>query len=152
VLSTQKLSSRQLITLTQAKNETMKIFTADEAPLPIGPYSHAVRTGDLLFCSGQTPIDPKTMRVEAQDIESQTICVLENLKAVLKEAGLSMFDVVKTNVFLTDMTLFAEMNAVYAAHFDSHKPARSTVAVKALPLDALVEIECIAEFNNRNIL
>lgn len=122
-----------------------KIFTAS-APKAIGPYSQAIRTGNLLYCSGQTPLDPVTMKIEANTIEEQTIRVIENLKLVLQEAGLELKNVVKTNVFLSDMELFAGMNAVYAACFGDHRPARSTVAVKGLPYNAMVEIECIAEF------
>jgi 2-iminobutanoate/2-iminopropanoate deaminase len=123
-----------------------KIFTAS-APKAIGPYSQAIRTGNLLYCSGQTPLDPVTMKVEADTIEQQTSRAIENLRLVLQEAGLELKNVVKTNVFLSDMELFAGMNAVYADCFGDHQPARSTVAVKGLPYNALVEIECIAEFN-----
>ena len=123
-----------------------EIFTA-LAPKAIGPYSQAIRTGNLLYCSGQTPIDPATMKIETQCIEEQTNRVIENLKLVLNEAGLDLNAVVKTNVFLSDMELFAKMNAVYAECFGNHHPARSTVAVKGLPYHAMVEIECIAEFN-----
>ncbi|WP_259065107.1 RidA family protein [Mucilaginibacter sp. X4EP1] len=128
----------------------MKILFAEDAPKAIGPYSHAIRTGTLLYCSGQTPLDPASMKVEALDIEGQTKRVLDNLKLVLAEAGLTLANVVKTNVFLADMDLFQKMNAVYATYFVEHKPARSTVAVKGLPFNALVEIECIAEFNQAN--
>lgn len=125
------------------------LFTAD-APKAIGPYSHAIRTGSLLYCSGQTPINPATMKVEAFDIEAQTKRVLDNLKFVLAEAGLALTNVVKTNVFLADIGLFSGMNRVYEDYFSSHKPARTTVAVKGLPFHALIEIECIAEFNENN--
>jgi len=128
----------------------MEILFVQDAPGAIGPYSHAIRTGNLLYCSGQTPLDPATMKVEALDIEGQTKRVLDNLKLVLAEAGLTLANVVKTTVFLADMELFSKMNAVYAAYFVEHKPARSTVAVKGLPFQALVEIECIAEFNEIN--
>jgi 2-iminobutanoate/2-iminopropanoate deaminase len=128
----------------------MEILFAQDAPGAIGPYSHAIRTGNLLYCSGQTPLDPATMKVEALDIEGQTKRVLDNLKLVLAEAGLTLANVVKTNVFLADMELFSKMNAAYAAYFVEHKPARSTVAVKGLPFQALIEIECIAEFNEMN--
>lgn len=130
----------------------MKTFFAKDAPQAIGPYSHAIRSGNLLYCSGQTPLEPSTMQVDVLDIEGQTKRVLDNLKLVLAEAGLTLADVVKTNVFLADMALFSKMNAVYAAYFAEHKPARSTVAVKGLPFQALVEIECIAEFNETNNL
>jgi 2-iminobutanoate/2-iminopropanoate deaminase len=123
-----------------------QIFTA-LAPSAIGPYSQAIRTGNLLYCSGQTPIDPATMKIDADNIEEQTKRVIENLKLVLREAGLELNNVVKTNVFLSDMALFSKMNAVYAECFGDHRPARSTVAVKGLPYNAMVEIECIAAFN-----
>lgn len=123
-----------------------QIFTAS-APKAIGPYSQAIRTGNLLYCSGQTPLDPETMKIEVDTIEGQTKQVIVNLKLVLQEAGLDLNTVVKTNVFLSDMALFSKMNAVYAECFGNHRPARSTVAVKGLPYNAMVEIECIAEFN-----
>jgi len=123
-----------------------QIFTAS-APKAIGPYSQAIRTGNLLYCSGQTPLNPETMKIEFDTIEGQTIQVIENLKRVLQEAGLGLNSVVKTNVFLSDMALFSKMNAVYSECFGNHRPARSTVAVKGLTYDAMVEIECIAEFN-----
>jgi 2-iminobutanoate/2-iminopropanoate deaminase len=123
-----------------------QIFAAS-APKAIGPYSQAIRTGNLLYCSGQTPLDPATMKIEGATIEEQTKRVIENLKAVLQEAGLDLNAIVKTNVFLSDMELFPKMNAVYAECFGNHRPARSTVAVKGLPYNAMIEIECIAEFN-----
>lgn len=126
----------------------MKVYYSNDAPKAIGPYSQAIRTGNLLYCSGQTPIEPESMKIEVTDIGGQTQRVLKNLQAVLQEAGLTLNHVVKTNVFLTDMEDFAKMNAVYAASFGKHRPARSTVAVKGLPYNALVEIECIAEFQN----
>jgi len=95
---------------------------------------------------GKTPLDPLTMKIEAFDIEGQTLQAIKNLEMVLSPAGLTLSDIVKTNVFLADMNLFASMNRVYAALFGDHRPARSTVAVKGLPYGALVEIECIAEF------
>jgi 2-iminobutanoate/2-iminopropanoate deaminase len=126
----------------------MKSIFSEHAPKAIGPYSHAVQTGNLLYCSGQTPIDPVTMKIESDTIEGQTKRALENLRLVLQAADLTLLDVVKTNVFLTDMDLFSKMNAVYAEMFGVHRPARSTVAVKGLPHNALVEIECIAEVRN----
>ena len=124
----------------------MKSFFSETAPKAIGPYSQAMQTGNLLYCSGQTPLDPVTMQIEAPDIESQTRQALKNLEMVLRAAGLSLSDIIKTNVFITDMDNFPLMNAVYAEVFGTHRPARSTVAVKGLPYNALVEIECIAEF------
>ena len=124
----------------------METILSSTAPKAIGPYAHAIRTGNLMFCSGQTPIDPSTMKIEATEIEGQTQRAIKNLEVVLKEAGLSLSSVVKTNVFLADMSLFEKMNREYAAMFGIHRPARTTVAVKGLPHNALVEIECIAEF------
>jgi 2-iminobutanoate/2-iminopropanoate deaminase len=129
----------------------MKSFSSPQAPKAIGPYSPAIMTGHLLYCSGQTPLDPLTMQIESPDIEGQTRRALLNLQTVLAAADLSLSDIVKTNVFLTDMDLFARMNAVYAEIFGDHRPARSTVAVKGLPYNALVEIECIAECRNETL-
>lgn len=125
----------------------MESIYSKDAPKAIGPYAHAIRTGNLLYCSGQTPINPDSMKIEAADISGQTQRALRNLQIVLESAGLSLANVVKTNVFLADMTLFEGMNKEYAAMFGAHRPARTTVAVKGLPYNALVEIECIAEFN-----
>jgi 2-iminobutanoate/2-iminopropanoate deaminase len=124
----------------------MKLIFSEHAPKAIGPYSHAVQSGNLLYCSGQTPIDPATLKIGSDAIEGQTRRAIENLEIVLRAAGLSLSDVIKTNVFLTDMDLFSKMNGVYAEVFGAHRPARSTVAVKGLPHNALVEIECIAEY------
>lgn len=126
----------------------MKSFFSNNAPKAIGPYSQAMRTGNLLYCSGQTPLDPVSMRIESSEIEGQTLRAIQNLKTALNAAGLALSDVVKVNVYLSDMSNFAKMNAVYAECFGEHQPARTTVAVKGLPYDALVEIECIAEFKN----
>lgn len=123
----------------------MKTFHSDQAPEALGPYVQAHQVGDLLFCSGQTGINPATNRVEARDVAGQTEQVLKNLEAVLKSAGLSLQNVVKCNVYLRSMEDFTIMNEVYGRMFAPHKPARTTVAVAGLPLDALVEIECIAE-------
>ena len=123
----------------------MQIVSTDRAPAAVGPYSQAVRAGGLLFCAGQLPLVPASMKIEAADIEGQTRQVLENIRAVLEAAGVGMAQVVKTTVFLRDLADFAKMNALYDAAFAPHKPARSTVQVARLPLDALVEIEAIAE-------
>ncbi|MGW8123949.1 RidA family protein [Roseivirga echinicomitans] len=123
----------------------MKIIHAANAPKALGPYCSAIRTGNLLFCSGQTGIDPTTNKVESTTVEGQTKQVLANLKAVLSSEGLEVNDVVKCNVYLSDMKNFEAMNKVYGDFFDGHTPARTTVAVAGLPLNALVEIECIAE-------
>ncbi|WP_291287503.1 RidA family protein [Flavobacterium sp.] len=126
----------------------MKVHFSKDAPKPIGPYSYAVQSGNLLYCSGQTPIKPESMKIEISDVKGQTHRVIKNLRAVLQEAGLTLNNIIKVNVFLTDMENFSGMNEVYALCFGDHRPARSTVAVKGLPYDALVEIECIAEFKN----
>ncbi|MEQ8688432.1 MAG: RidA family protein [Imperialibacter sp.] len=123
----------------------MKKIHSEEAPKAIGPYSQAIRSGGLLFCSGQTPIVPDTNKMVDGEIGPQTRQALMNLLAVLKAEGLSLADVVKTTVFLKNFRDFPAMNAVYAEVFGEHRPARSTVEVSRLPLDALVEIECIAE-------
>ncbi len=120
-----------------------------EAPAAIGPYSQAVRSGDLLFCSGQVGFDPATGNVVEGGIDAQTRRVLANVEAVLHAAGLGFADVVKTTVFLKDMGDFAAMNAIYAESFAPEgavPPARSTVEVARLPKDGLVEIEVIARF------
>ena len=113
------------------------------APGAIGPYSQGIKAGGLVFVSGQLPIDAATGAM-AEGIAQQTRQSLTNIQHILKEVGLTMNDVVKTTVFLADMSLFGEMNKVYATFFEKDCPARSAVAVKALPKDALVEIECIA--------
>ena len=123
----------------------MKKIQAPAAPKAIGPYSAAIRVGNLLFCSGQTPVHPETMLIEGKDIAEQTLRALQNLEIVLQAAGASRENIVKTTVFLKNFADFPRMNSVYAEFFGSHKPARTTVEVSRLPLDALVEIECIAE-------
>ncbi len=120
-----------------------KSFTAAGATA-VGPYSHAVDAGDLVYLSGQTPLDSATGKLAEGDIAAQTEQCFKNLFAVLAAAGLSEADVVKANVFLTDMGNFAAMNQVYATKFSAPYPARSTVAVAGLPLGAQVEIELIA--------
>ena len=118
---------------------------ASQAPAAVGPYSHAVVAGDLLYLSGQTPIDPATGALVDGDVETQTRRVFANLAAVLDAAGLTLDDVVKCNVYLVDMADFAAMNAAYAEAFTEPFPARTTVAVAALPLGARVEIEAVAQ-------
>ncbi len=122
-----------------------KSVTSPDAPKAIGPYSQAVWTGSLLYCSGQTPIDPATGKLVEGGIGEQAQQAFNNLEAVLKGAGLSMDQVIKVNVYLTSMSNFAGMNAVYQARFQPPYPARTTVAVAELPLNALVEIELVAE-------
>lgn len=119
------------------------VICSSKAPRAIGPYSQAVEANGIVFVSGQLPINAET-GIMAEGAEAQARQSLENIKAILEEAGLSMAHIVKTTVFLADMSLFADMNKVYATYFDGAFPARSAVAVKALPKDALVEIECIA--------
>ncbi len=114
------------------------------APAAIGPYSQAIRTGSLLFVSGQVPIDPATGALVDGDIAAQTRRVLQNLGAILEAAGASFDDVVRTTVFLADMDDFAAMNEVYATCFSSPAPARATVQVSRLPKDARVEIDAVA--------
>lgn len=124
---------------------TRKITSSPNAPRAIGPYSQAVWTGNLLYCSGQTPIDPATGRLVDGGIADQTGQAFNNLEAVLASAGLGMDDVIKVNVYLTSMANFAGMNQVYLSRFSEPYPARTTVAVAELPLNALVEIELIAQ-------
>jgi 2-iminobutanoate/2-iminopropanoate deaminase len=116
----------------------------DDAPRAIGPYSQAVVSGGFVFTAGQIALDPETMEVVPGDVAHQTEQVMKNLAAILKAAGCDLARVVKTTVFLAHMKDFAAMNEVYAKHFGEHRPARSTVAVKALPRNTLVEIEAIA--------
>ena len=123
----------------------MKAIKTEKAPGAIGPYSQAIQVGNLVYTSGQLPIDPATGLFPEGGIKEQTRQSLENIKAILQEAGLSMLSVVKTTVFLADMGDFAEMNSVYAEFFAEPYPARSAVAVKTLPKNALVEIEVVAE-------
>lgn len=122
----------------------MKAIHTSQAPAAIGPYSQAIQAGNLLFTSGQLPIVPETGNIEAQDIKGQTHQSLLNVEAILREAGLSLANVVKTTVFMTDMADFADMNAVYSEFFTGTCPARSAVAVRTLPKNALVEIEVVA--------
>ena len=123
----------------------MKTHIIEGAPHAIGPYCHASQVGELVFCSGQTPLDPATGTLVGSTIEEQTDQVLDNLELVLGGLGLGLHDIAKTTVFLRDMGDFAGMNEVYARRFGEHRPARTTIAVRQNPLDALVEIECIAE-------
>lgn len=125
----------------------MKAINVKTAPEALGPYSHAIKTGNLVFCSGQTPLNPETMKVDATNIEEQTKQVLDNLSAVLEGIGLTLKNVVKTTVFLKSMNDFQGMNKVYEEMMQGNKPARATIEVSKNPLDALVEIECIAEIN-----
>ena len=123
----------------------MNAISTTNAPAAIGPYSQAIKVGELVFVSGQLPIDPATGAFAEGGIKELTRQSLTNMKAILEEAGTSMANVVKTTVFLADMSDFAAMNEVYAEFFAAPFPARSAVAVKTLPKGALVEIECIAQ-------
>ena len=122
----------------------LKAIATSGAPAAIGPYSQAIQAGNLLFCSGQIPLDPATGEIVAGDIRRQAEQVMENIAAVLSAAGAGFGDVVKSTVYLVDMNDFGVVNEVYGSCFPEHKPARSTVAVKSLPRGALVEIEVIA--------
>ena len=123
----------------------MKTISTQKAPATIGPYSQAIQIGNLVFTSGQIPINPATGLFVAGGIKEQTCQSLLNVQAILKEVGLTMANVVKTTVFMADMNDFADMNVVYAEFFAEPYPARSAVAVKTLPKGALVEIEVVAE-------
>ena len=123
--------------------ELKKVHT-DGAPEASGPYSQAIIVGNLVFTAGQTPLDPATMKLVEGDVAAQTARALDNIRAVLEAAGTSLDNVVKTTVFLKDMNDFPAMNEVYARYFGDHRPARSTVEVARLPMDARVEIEAIA--------
>lgn len=112
----------------------------------VGPYNHAVRVGELLFCAGQIPLDPATGNLVTGDIKVQTEQVLQNIKAILEDQQLTFAQVVKSTVFLTNLGDFAGMNEVYAKHFTSDYPARSTIQVAALPKGAQVEIEVVAHY------
>ena len=126
----------------------MKVIKTTKAPAAIGPYSQAIQVGNLIYSSGQIPINPATGTFVEGGIKEQTRQVLNNVKAILEEAGLTMNNVVKTTVFMADMGDFADMNTVYAEFFNEPFPARSAVAVKSLPKGALVEIEVVASIEN----
>ena len=121
-----------------------KIISTNEAPAAVGPYSQAVRAGSMVFCAGQIPLDPKSGQIVSQDVAEQTRRVLDNLTAVLKSERLTLSDVVKTTVFVTDLADFQTINEIYARYFSTQPPARSTVQVAALPKAARVEIDAIA--------
>ena len=126
----------------------METIIAPKAPAALGPYSAAIKVGELIFTSGQIPADPATGELAPAGIAEQTEQSLKNLSAVLEAAGSGLDQVIKTTCFLTDMADFAAFNAAYGKYFSEHKPARSTVAVKALPKGALVEIECVAVYHS----
>ncbi|MBR1410755.1 MAG: RidA family protein [Prevotella sp.] len=122
----------------------MKVISTTNAPSAIGPYSQAIQAGNLVYTSGQIPIDPTTGTFPEGGIKSQARQSLNNVRAILEEAGLSMGDVIKTTIYLADMNDFSEVNSIYAEFFSEPYPARSAVAVKSLPKGALIEIEAIA--------
>jgi 2-iminobutanoate/2-iminopropanoate deaminase len=121
-----------------------KVISTENAPKAIGPYSQAIQMGPMLFCSGQIPIDPKTNEVFTGDIKKQTEMVIKNIEGVLKAADMNFTNIVKTTIFITNMADFATVNEVYAKAFTAEPPARSTVAVAALPKGVNVEIEVLA--------
>ena len=121
-----------------------KIISTPKAPAAIGPYSQAIRIGDFLYTSGQISLDPETMELITGDIEVETEKVLKNIEAILKEDGLNLNNIIKTTVYLTDLSEFARMNQVYENFFTDTKPARACVQVAALPKGAKVEIDVVA--------
>ena len=123
---------------------TKQIIQTSNAPAPIGPYNQAVKSGNFLFVSGQVALKPGTNELANTDIIEETHQVLQNLKAILAEAGMDFSNVVKTTIFLSDMDLFSQVNVIYAKYFQGDFPARETVAVKGLPKNANVEISVIA--------
>ena len=134
-----------IITNYYSLQDMKKVISTPKAPAAIGPYSQAIQVGNLIYTSGQIPIDPATGQFVEGGIKEQTRQSLSNIQAILQEAGLTMASVVKTTVFLADMADFADMNSIYAEFFTEPYPARSAVAVKTLPKNALVEIEVVAE-------
>jgi len=127
----------------------MEFILTERAPKPIGPYSQAVRAGNFVFISGQIPIDPKTGEIVREDIKTQAKRALENIKAIVEAAGGSLKNIVKVNVYIKDIKLFGDFNAVYGEFFGEHKPARVVVEVSAIPKNALIEIEAIAYIPKR---
>jgi 2-iminobutanoate/2-iminopropanoate deaminase len=125
---------------------TKTIIKPAKAAAAVGPYNHAVRVGDFLFCAGQIPLDPATGNLVAGDVKAQTERVLQNVKIILEDQKLGFGNVIKTTVFLTNLADFAAMNEIYSKYFTTDFPARSTVQVSALPKGANVEIEVIAHF------
>ena len=121
-----------------------KVVSTNDAPAAVGPYSQAIRSGSILFCAGQIPLDPKSGQIVSDDVSEQTKRVLENLSAVLRAENLNFGHVVKTTIFLTSLGDFQTVNEIYATYFRENPPARSTIQVSALPKGAKVEIEAIA--------
>jgi len=129
---------------------SLKTLSVDNAPKAIGPYAQGIVAGDLLFTAGQVGLDPATMKLVEGDVAAQTRRVFDNLEAVLAGAGATLSDVVRAGVYLVDMGDFARMNEVFAARFGAHRPARSTVAVAALPAGARVEIDLVVRIPGTN--
>lgn len=123
---------------------SLQVVNTNNAPAPIGPYNQAVEVNGLLFISGQICLCAKSGELKNANIEEETLTVMDNLKAILNEAGLGFGNAVKTTIFLTDMALFAQVNELYGKYFDGHFPARETIAVKGLPKNVNVEISMIA--------
>lgn len=122
----------------------MKVLHTDKAPAAVGPYSQAIKVGDLIYTSGQLALNPETGDLVNDEIQAATRRSLDNIKAILEEAGSSLHKVVKSTIFLSDMENFAKVNEVYGEYFSEHKPARSCIEVARLPKDALIEIEVVA--------
>ncbi|PIP14108.1 MAG: hypothetical protein COX48_02335 [bacterium (Candidatus Stahlbacteria) CG23_combo_of_CG06-09_8_20_14_all_34_7] len=125
-----------------------KVVFSNNGPKPVGPYSQAVRVGNILFISGMIPIDPASEKLVEGEIEQMTERILENIKIILNSENLSMENIVKTNLFLKDMQMFGRVNSVYEKYFKRNPPARSAVGVSALPKNAEIEIEAIAYYEN----
>jgi len=147
IRSDKRTFSSTPINMSVSTHESLSVVSTTRAPAAIGPYSQAIKTGNLLFCSGCIPLDLATMQVVEGGIESQTTQALKNLKAVVEAGGSELGRVVKTTVFLKSMDDFATVNGIYAKFFGNHSPARSAVEVARLPRDVLVEVECIASLN-----
>jgi len=121
-----------------------EVISTTKAPGAIGPYSQGIKFGNLIFVSGQTPLDPETRQIVEGDVQAQTRQCLENIKAILEAAGTNLDNVLKSTVFIKDMNSFGKVNEIYAQYFTKNQPARSCVEVARLPMDVLVEIEVIA--------
>ena len=133
----------EVIPVRKIGEPSVNVIATDKAPAAIGPYSQGLDLGNLMFCSGQIPVDPRTGEIP-ETIEAQTTLCMENVKALLAAAGLTTANIVKTTVFLSDMADFAAMNEIYASYLQQPYPARSCVQVAAIPKGAKVEVECIA--------
>jgi 2-iminobutanoate/2-iminopropanoate deaminase len=123
-----------------------KTFSPEGSPEAIGPYNHGTRIGNLLFTAGQIPLDPETNQIVGDDIATQATRVLENLRILLESEGLDLGHIVKTTIFMVDLSEFAQVNEIYAGFFSKNFPSRSTVQVTALPMGARIEIEAIAHY------